>query len=82
MQSKITDNDDEKTKIKAIDKYFKKMEEILVKDQKNEKRIVAIGECSLESDTNFIKTEVFKRHFDLAEKYKLPLYMSGRNAGK
>ena len=34
--------------MKAIEKYFKEVEQIIQKDKQEDKRIVAIGECSLE----------------------------------
>lgn len=50
------------------------------------KYLVAIGECGLDYDrleysNKKDQLEVFPYHFDLAEKYKLPLYLHNRNTG-
>ena len=49
-------------------------------------KLVSIGECGLDYDRlNYSskeqQLEVFPYHFDLAEKYKLPLYLHNRNTG-
>ncbi|CAK67449.1 unnamed protein product (macronuclear) [Paramecium tetraurelia] len=49
-----------------------------------EKKLVAIGECGLDYDRLGRSTKqeqmiAFDPHFDLAEKYKLPMYLHNRN---
>ena len=47
----LKEEDTEEKKLKAIEKYFEEIEEIIEIDRKEGKRIVAIGECSLEEGT-------------------------------
>ena len=68
----------------ALDTYFGRMDKILEQDYYSKRKIIAIGVCGLDFSRDLIpkelQIEVFLRHFDLSEKYSLPLFLSERDA--
>ena len=65
--------------------YFKQYEEII--ESAPPGKIVAIGRCGFDFDRlhyadKTCQQEVFEAHFDLAEKYSLPMYFNLRRANK
>ena len=67
----------------TIEEYFNHIDKFL-EEKIGEGKVVAIGECGLDYDRlNFANKEtqlqVFPPHFDLANKYKLPMYLHCRN---
>eukprot|EP00826_Nyctotherus_ovalis_P063821 TRINITY_DN935_c0_g1_i2.p1 TRINITY_DN935_c0_g1~~TRINITY_DN935_c0_g1_i2.p1 ORF type:complete len:306 (-),score=77.23 TRINITY_DN935_c0_g1_i2:51-968(-) len=73
----------------AVDKetyeqYFAKLEEFIMSADKG--KLVAVGECGLDYDKfsyadKESQLKAFPPHFDLANKYKLPMYLHERNTG-
>lgn len=64
-----------------LEDYRKKMEDLI---QELGEKCSAIGECGLDYDRLHFATKeqqnaVFPMHFDLAEKYGLPMYLHSRN---
>ena len=77
-------------KYPTVDHYFQQIEAAIQKMQDPANRVnghlVAIGECGLDYDrlewsSKEQQLEVFPRHFELARKYKLPMYLHNRNTG-
>ena len=69
-------------KSKVLDEYFLKIEEML---KGSNGKYKMIGECGLDYDRfEFADKEtqlmVFPRHFELTEKYNLPMYLHSRAA--
>jgi TatD DNase family protein len=70
----------------ALDRYFQRIEEMICNDQYSENpKIIAIGECGLDyfrlqKADKETQIEVFRRHFPLAKKYNLPLYMTTKGS--
>jgi len=65
------------------EKYFKDMEDLI---KECGEKCVAIGECGLDYDRLMCseketQLKYFPMHFDLAEKFNLPLYLHDRNTG-
>lgn len=65
----------------TLDAYILKMEK---KISELGTRVGAIGECGLDYDRLFFSNKedqlaVFPVHFDLAEKFQLPMYLHSRN---
>ena len=66
-----------------IDQIFKEVEEQIIKYKS---KIVAIGECGLDYDRLHYsikedQLKLFDTHFNLAQKYNLPMYLHNRNTG-
>eukprot|EP00357_Protocruzia_adherens_P003185 CAMPEP_0114976902 /NCGR_PEP_ID=MMETSP0216-20121206/2933_1 /TAXON_ID=223996 /ORGANISM="Protocruzia adherens, Strain Boccale" /LENGTH=308 /DNA_ID=CAMNT_0002337887 /DNA_START=210 /DNA_END=1136 /DNA_ORIENTATION=+ len=64
--------------------YFDKMRGIV---RKYKDQVVAIGECGLDYDRLFaspkdVQLKHFPPHFDMAEEFKLPMYLHCRNTGQ
>ncbi|KAL4498650.1 hypothetical protein ABPG72_019768 [Tetrahymena utriculariae] len=62
--------------------YFNQLDGLI---QKYSKKCVAVGECGLDYDRLFcskkdVQIKVFEAHFNLSEKYQLPLYLHSRNS--
>ena len=75
----------DKSKTELLDEYFEKINEFL--DKSDISKFVAIGECGLDYDRLFIADEevqkmVFLKHFELAKKYNLPMFLHSRNCEK
>lgn len=72
-------------KEKALADYLAKIDDMLGNSEHKHK-YVAIGECGLDYDRfEYANKEdqllAFAPHFDLAEKYKLPMYLHSRATG-
>ena len=68
----------------ALKSYFREIESILEKSQPG--KFIAIGECGLDYDRlEYSDKEsqllAFAPHFDLANKFKLPIYLHSRATG-
>ena len=66
-----------------ISEIFKAIEEYIIKYKS---KIIAVGECGLDYDLVHYsikedQLKLFDKHFNLAEKYNLPVYLHSRNAG-
>ena len=66
-----------------IDQIFKEVEEQIIKYKD---KIVAVGECGLDYDRLHYsikedQLKLFDTHFNLAQKYNLPMYLHNRNTG-
>ena len=70
----------------ALNEYFKQIESVLA-DHNLKNRIVAVGECGLDYDRfeyadKETQLKVFPRHFELTEKFNLPMYLHSRATGQ
>ncbi|KCV71274.1 hypothetical protein H696_02221 [Fonticula alba] len=79
-----------------MNNYFRALDALLAADQEQmahslanglpaHRKIIAVGECGLDYDrlrhtTKNIQKDVFMRHFDLSEKYRLPMFLHSRNS--
>jgi len=74
---------DGKSRDELLDEYFEKMTELIEKSEKE--KFVAIGECGLDYERLFVAEEevqkkVFVKHFELAKKFHLPMFLHSRSS--
>lgn len=67
----------------TVEEYHKQIESVIDEHFTDKTKLVAIGECGLDYDRlNYADKEtqhkVFPFHFDLAQKYNLPMYLHSR----
>ena len=67
-----------------LKQYFKEMDKFIENSPPG--KIIAIGKCGLDYDRldyadKTCQLEVFKFHFNLAEKYNLPMYFYTKSTG-
>ncbi|KAJ3252474.1 hypothetical protein HK103_001543 [Boothiomyces macroporosus] len=68
------------------DQYYKELKELIRRDQQDDKRIVAIGECGLDYDRlEFCPKDIQQLYFDkqlqLSQEFDLPYFLHMRNTG-
>jgi len=69
---------------KTYEEYFAELEKLI--ENANKEKLVAVGECGLDYDKfsyadKESQLKAFPPHFDIANKYKLPMYLHERNTG-